>query len=73
MAGGATRQESVRLGLESLAGMGPYAVLIHDAARPFVDEGLISRALSALNDVPAAIPAIPVSDTLKRSAAGRRR
>ena len=69
VAGGTTRQESVRLGLESLAGMAPYSVLIHDAARPFVDEGLISRALSALDEVPAAIPAIPVSDTLKRTAA----
>lgn len=70
VAGGATRQESVLLGLESLAGMPPYAVLIHDAARPLVDEGLISRALSALDDVPAAVPAIPVSDTLKRADAG---
>ena len=70
VAGGATRQDSVRLGLESLAGMAPYSVLIHDAARPFVDEGLISRALSALDEVPAAIPGIPVSDTLKRAAAG---
>ena len=70
VAGGATRQESVLLGLESLAGVSPYAVLIHDAARPLVDEGLISRALSALDDVPAAVPAIPVSDTLKRADAG---
>ncbi|MDP6883075.1 MAG: bifunctional 2-C-methyl-D-erythritol 4-phosphate cytidylyltransferase/2-C-methyl-D-erythritol 2,4-cyclodiphosphate synthase [Rhodospirillales bacterium] len=68
VAGGATRQESVRLGLESLAKAAPYAVLIHDAARPFVDAGLISRVLSALDEVPAAVPAIPVSDTLKRSA-----
>ena len=70
VAGGDTRQESVRLGLESLAGMAPYAVLIHDAARPFVDEGLISRTLSALDDVPAAVPAVPVGDTLKRIAKG---
>ena len=70
VAGGDTRQESVRLGLESLAAMAPYAVLIHDAARPFVDEGLISRALSALDDVPAAVPAVPVSDTLKRTVEG---
>jgi 2-C-methyl-D-erythritol 4-phosphate cytidylyltransferase/2-C-methyl-D-erythritol 2,4-cyclodiphosphate synthase len=70
VAGGATRQESVLLGLESLATVSPYAVLIQDAARPFVDEGLISRTLSALDDVPAAVPAIPVSDTLKRTDAG---
>ena len=70
VAGGDTRQESVRLGLESLAAMAPYSVLIHDAARPFVDEELISRALSALDDVPAAVPAVPVSDTLKRTVEG---
>ncbi len=66
--GGATRQDSVRLGLESLAGSAPGRVLIHDAARPFITEGLISRVLAALDGVLGAIPALPVSDTLKRGA-----
>lgn len=66
--GGATRQDSVRLGLESLAGSAPERVLIHDAARPLITEGLISRVLAALDTVPGAIPALPVSDTLKRGA-----
>src|SRR5690349_20766339 len=39
--GGATRQESVRLGLEALAAYRPDRVLIHDGARPFPDRGLL--------------------------------
>lgn len=72
VAGGATRQESVRRGLESLAEMKPKLVLIHDAARPFPDPALISRVLDALATAPAAIPALPVADTLKRADADRR-
>lgn len=71
VSGGATRQESVRKGLEALAAGKPERVLIHDAARPFVDHGVISRVLEALKSAPAAIAAIPVSDTLKRGADGR--
>lgn len=68
--GGPTRQESVRLGLESLTGEPPRRVLIHDAARPFVDNQLISRVLEALDEVPGAIPALPLVDTLKRQRSG---
>lgn len=68
--GGATRQDSVRLGLESLADIDPAKVLIHDGARPFVDAALIDRVLAALDDADGAIPAIAVSDTLKRAKAG---
>jgi 2-C-methyl-D-erythritol 4-phosphate cytidylyltransferase/2-C-methyl-D-erythritol 2,4-cyclodiphosphate synthase len=64
--GGAARQDSVRLGLESLASLAPARVLIHDAARPLVDEALITRVIDALADAPAAVPALPVADTLKR-------
>ena len=64
--GGRTRQESARLGLESLVPIAPQTVLIHDAARPFVDAGTIARALAALETCAAALPAVPVSDTLKR-------
>lgn len=63
--GGATRQASVLAGLEALARHKPDIVLIHDAARPFVSEGLISRAIEAASRTGAAIPAIPVTDTIK--------
>lgn len=63
--GGATRQASVLAGLEALAKHKPEIVLIHDAARPFVSEGLISRAIEAASRTGAAIPAIPVTDTIK--------
>jgi 2-C-methyl-D-erythritol 4-phosphate cytidylyltransferase/2-C-methyl-D-erythritol 2,4-cyclodiphosphate synthase len=69
VAGGATRQESVRLGLESLVEKRPARVLIHDAARPFVDRNLISRVLRALDRAPGAVPAVAVSDTIKRARA----
>ncbi len=68
--GGATRQESVLFGLESLESLAPGRVLIHDAARPAVDGGVIDRVLAALDSAPAAIPALAVSDTLKRGENG---
>ena len=49
VAGGATRQQSVRNGLESLAAMAPRQVLIHDAARPFVEASITDRVLDALD------------------------
>src|SRR5215813_1193379 len=63
--GGATRQESVRAGLEAIAPEKPDVVLIHDAARPFVSQALISRAIDAADRTGAAIPAIAVADTIK--------
>ena len=69
--GGATRQDSVRLGLESLAELSPEHVLIHDAARPFIDEAVIGRVLAALADSSGAIPALALRDTVKRGAGGR--
>lgn len=71
VAGGATRQESVRNGLESLAAMAPDFVMIHDAARPFVNPEAIGAARAALDRVAGAIVAIPVVDSLKRAADGR--
>lgn len=62
--GGATRQESVRLALEALAGEAPARVLIHDAARPVLPQGVIGRLLSALDEQPGAIPVLPVVDSL---------
>ena len=64
--GGATRQESVRAGLEALAVHAPDVVLVHDAARPLIPSGTIPALLAALEHAPGAIPAIPVADTLKR-------
>lgn len=69
--GGATRQASVRAGLEALSARKPDIVLIHDAARPFASRELISRAIEATASTGAAIPALPVTDTVKRiNAAG---
>jgi 2-C-methyl-D-erythritol 4-phosphate cytidylyltransferase / 2-C-methyl-D-erythritol 2,4-cyclodiphosphate synthase len=68
--GGATRQESVRAGLEALATHAPDVVLVHDAARPLIPSGTVPALLVALEHAPGAIPAIPVADTLKRVADG---
>ncbi len=70
VAGGATRQDSVRAGLEALAPLQPDIVLIHDAARPFLPADTIPALLDALTRCEGAIPAIPVADTLKRGADG---
>lgn len=66
--GGRERQDSVRRGLESLEALKPKRVLIHDGARPFASADLIDRMIAALDDGPAAIAAIPVTDTLWREA-----
>ncbi len=68
--GGAARQDSARLGLESLAKQAPKRVLIHDAARPFLDNAIVDAVLTALDDAPGAIPAQPLRDTVKRGADG---
>jgi len=66
VAGGPTRQDSVRLGLEALAVYRPKRVLIHDGARPFVDSALVDRVIDGLDRAPAAIPCLPLRDTIKR-------
>ena len=65
--GGATRQASVKAGLESFAGEPPDFVLIHDAARPFLSAALIDRVCAALDRHPAVLPALPVVDSLRRT------
>lgn len=69
--GGATRQQSVLNGLNALEDDDPSFVLIHDAVRPFIDTGFLDH-LAALLEAgsKAALPAIPVADTLKRAASG---
>ena len=63
-AGGARRQDSVRLGLEETGGEG--WVLIHDAARPLFTPALVERGMEAAAGTGAAIPGIAPSDTMKR-------
>lgn len=69
VAGGETRQESVRLGLESLPSS-VEIVLIHDAARPCLTPLLIDRTLETLKSHPAVIPVVPAVDTLVRVGRG---
>ncbi|WP_340151531.1 bifunctional 2-C-methyl-D-erythritol 4-phosphate cytidylyltransferase/2-C-methyl-D-erythritol 2,4-cyclodiphosphate synthase [uncultured Sneathiella sp.] len=69
--GGAERQKSVRNGLESLTDLSPEFVLIHDAARPFVSEALISRCIDKLQTGQAVLPALPLIDSLKTFSDGR--
>ncbi|WP_372623610.1 bifunctional 2-C-methyl-D-erythritol 4-phosphate cytidylyltransferase/2-C-methyl-D-erythritol 2,4-cyclodiphosphate synthase [Falsiroseomonas sp.] len=71
VAGGATRQASVLAGLAALEADPPDCVLVHDAARPVIPPGTVPALLAALAEAPGAIPAMPVSDTLKRSEGGR--
>lgn len=70
--GGATRQQSVLAGLEALAKdtHAPDLVLIHDAARPFVSAEVIARVVEALEHAPAALPVMPVPETVKRLEGG---
>jgi len=69
--GGAERQDSVRAGLEALRAYAPDIVLVHDAARPIIPPGTIEAVLAALDRHSGAIPALAVSDTLKRGAENR--
>jgi 2-C-methyl-D-erythritol 4-phosphate cytidylyltransferase/2-C-methyl-D-erythritol 2,4-cyclodiphosphate synthase len=68
--GGATRQQSVRNGLEALAPLAPKRVLVHDGARPFPSRHLVSRLLDACDETHGAVPALAVSETLKKVSNG---
>jgi 2-C-methyl-D-erythritol 4-phosphate cytidylyltransferase/2-C-methyl-D-erythritol 2,4-cyclodiphosphate synthase len=63
--GGATRQESSRIALENVP-IDTDVVLIHDAARPFVSEALISRVLEGIEHSQAAAPGLAITDTVKQ-------
>jgi 2-C-methyl-D-erythritol 4-phosphate cytidylyltransferase/2-C-methyl-D-erythritol 2,4-cyclodiphosphate synthase len=65
--GGTTRQESVARSLAALV-LDAEFVLVHDAARPLIGATLIARVLAALSEAVAAVPVLPVTDTLKRIA-----
>ena len=64
--GGASRTASVKAGLNACELSEHDRVLIHDAARPGLDQKTISRLIEAICDADAAAPALPVSDALKR-------
>ncbi|MBA3448915.1 MAG: bifunctional 2-C-methyl-D-erythritol 4-phosphate cytidylyltransferase/2-C-methyl-D-erythritol 2,4-cyclodiphosphate synthase [Pseudaminobacter sp.] len=66
--GGATRQDSTRLGLLVLQEQPPRAVLIHDGVRPFIDIDTIDRTIAAIDAGQGSLPALPISDTLKKEA-----
>jgi 2-C-methyl-D-erythritol 4-phosphate cytidylyltransferase len=63
--GGETRALSVAAGLAEVAG-DAEAILVHDAARPFASADLVDRLIGALAGHDGAIPALPVTDTVKR-------
>ena len=68
--GGATRTDSVRAGVAEVA-EDAAAILVHDAARPLLPEAVVSRLLEALGQgADGAVPALPLSDTVKRVAGG---
>jgi 2-C-methyl-D-erythritol 4-phosphate cytidylyltransferase/2-C-methyl-D-erythritol 2,4-cyclodiphosphate synthase len=72
LAGGPTRQHSVMHGLEALAQLRPDFVLVHDAARPLVSRKLIDGVIAALEaGADAAVPLLPVADTLRKRENGK--
>jgi 2-C-methyl-D-erythritol 4-phosphate cytidylyltransferase/2-C-methyl-D-erythritol 2,4-cyclodiphosphate synthase len=71
VAGGSRRQDSVAAGAAAL-GPGVDIVLVHDAARPFVDRATIDRVIEATARAGAVVPAVPVSDTVKHVPVGQR-
>jgi 2-C-methyl-D-erythritol 4-phosphate cytidylyltransferase/2-C-methyl-D-erythritol 2,4-cyclodiphosphate synthase len=64
VSGGATRQDSVRIGLAALGEV--EAVLVHDAARPLASAKLVARVAEGALRGEAVVPVVPVRDTLKR-------
>ncbi len=64
VAGGASRQESVSLGLEALT-PGITRVLVHDAVRPLVTRALVGRVLKGLEHGAACVPVLPIAETVK--------
>lgn len=65
-AGGLTRQKSVQKGLQLVDGHAEW-ILIHDVARPLVTEEILRRTLAGVQETGAAVTAVPVADTLKKS------
>lgn len=70
VAGGERRQDSVRAGLAAAGDGFEGVVLVHDAARPLVDVALVEAIVSAAAEAGAAIPVLPLADTIKRVEGG---
>jgi 2-C-methyl-D-erythritol 4-phosphate cytidylyltransferase/2-C-methyl-D-erythritol 2,4-cyclodiphosphate synthase len=68
--GGPTRQASVLEGIKTLGIHKPDYLLVHDAARPLVGAEIVESVIAALAHNDAALPAVPVTDTIKRSLDG---
>lgn len=70
--GGSRRQDSVRIGLDTLASVAPETewVMIHDGARPLVSAAMLEAGLKAAQEYQAAIAAVPVKDTIKQVSKG---
>lgn len=64
--GGATRQDSVRAGLDAIPAAFDGIVLVHDAARALVEPSLIAAVIRAAAEAGAAVPVLPLVDTIKR-------
>ncbi len=64
--GGATRQLSVFAGLKAIETAAPDFVLVHDAVRPLLSQALLDRAIETAKTASAAVPVVPVTDTVKR-------
>jgi 2-C-methyl-D-erythritol 4-phosphate cytidylyltransferase len=69
--GGERRQDSVACGVAALKGQGDDIVLVHDGARPLVTQELIERVIDAARETGAAVPAVPLEDTVKEAEKGR--
>ncbi len=69
--GGERRQDSVWQGFRLLAGAAPEVVLVHDGARPLVGADLVTRVVAAARAAGAAVPVLPVEDTIKEVGDGR--
>lgn len=69
--GGPTRQASTLLALRSLAGRGVTHAMIHDGVRPFFDDALLDRIAHALDSADGVLPALAVTETLKKVDHGR--
>lgn len=68
-AGGRRRQDSVRFGLKSLIGC--EWVMVHDGARPCLDDAILQRGLEAAAEYGSAVAGVPVKDTIKVVSAGQ--
>jgi len=69
--GGEKRQDSVWQGFRLLSAAAPEVVLVHDGARPLVGADLITRVIAAARADGAAVPVLPIEDTVKEVRDGR--